>query len=292
MTTPSLGPIPVALLLLAGLLAQPCLAQGRGEQLFKQTCVACHTIGGGRLVGPDLAGVTEQRPEDWLIRFVKSSQQVIRSGDSVATALFEEYGRMVMPDHPYSDDEVHLILQYIREQSGAGGAVVAAPPDTGVVVEDPEQAIRLGRALFAGRLRLENGGAACNSCHTVEGAGITTGGALAKDLTTAYTRLSEAGLKSIIASSPFPAMQQALGAGPTPEETAYLTAFLRAADAQATAQATAQAAGEGGTNYALLLLLAGLGGFVALLLLSTAAWSGRARRPVNHAIYARQTKSA
>ncbi len=27
-------------------------------------CKACHTIGGGKLIGPDLKGVTERRDED------------------------------------------------------------------------------------------------------------------------------------------------------------------------------------------------------------------------------------
>ena len=36
-------------------------AEVNGEQLFKTNCTACHTIGGGRLVGPDLIGVTNKR---------------------------------------------------------------------------------------------------------------------------------------------------------------------------------------------------------------------------------------
>ena len=45
-----------------------------GEQIFQATCFACHTIGGGRLVGPDLAGVHERLSQEWLESFVKSSQ--------------------------------------------------------------------------------------------------------------------------------------------------------------------------------------------------------------------------
>ena len=32
-----------------------------GQQTFQSVCVSCHTIGKGKLVGPDLAGVTERR---------------------------------------------------------------------------------------------------------------------------------------------------------------------------------------------------------------------------------------
>jgi len=47
--------------------------QDAGEQVFNTTCFACHTIGGGRLIGPDLAGVHEKRSQEWLEKFVKSS---------------------------------------------------------------------------------------------------------------------------------------------------------------------------------------------------------------------------
>ncbi len=63
-------------------------AQAPGEAEFNTTCVACHTVGKGRLVGPDLAGVTERRSAEWLISFIKSSQARINSGvrDAVSVA--------------------------------------------------------------------------------------------------------------------------------------------------------------------------------------------------------------
>ena len=41
-------------------------AQSDGAAIFKANCTACHMIGGGRLVGPDLQGITEKRTKDWL----------------------------------------------------------------------------------------------------------------------------------------------------------------------------------------------------------------------------------
>jgi cytochrome c2 len=63
-------------------------AQSDGEKLFKQICIACHTIGQGKLIGPDLANVHKRQSEEWIIRFIKSSQSVIKSGDPYATALY------------------------------------------------------------------------------------------------------------------------------------------------------------------------------------------------------------
>ncbi|MFV1998590.1 MAG: c-type cytochrome, partial [Acidiferrobacterales bacterium] len=80
----------------AMLLPATGFAQATGEQLFQAKCAACHTIGGGRLVGPDLAGVTDKRTPAWLENFVQSSQSLVNSGDAEAVALFEEFSGIVM----------------------------------------------------------------------------------------------------------------------------------------------------------------------------------------------------
>ena len=33
--------------------------QDTGEKIFNETCVACHTIGKGKLIGPDLANIED-----------------------------------------------------------------------------------------------------------------------------------------------------------------------------------------------------------------------------------------
>jgi len=88
------------------------------EKNFGQ-CKACHTIGGGKLVGPDLKGVTERRDEAWLIKFVQNSQALIQSGDETAIKVFEENSKIPMPSHSLTDDQVKGILKYIA----AGGKV-------------------------------------------------------------------------------------------------------------------------------------------------------------------------
>ena len=84
-----------------------------GEKLFKQNCTACHTIGGGRLVGPDLSGVTEKREDKWLKSWITNSQDLIASGDADAIAIFEEYNKTVMTPFDFSDEELTAVLAYI-----------------------------------------------------------------------------------------------------------------------------------------------------------------------------------
>jgi len=53
------------------------------------TCNACHSIGGGKKIGPDLKGITERRDEAWLVKFIQSSQTMVKEGDTAAINVFE-----------------------------------------------------------------------------------------------------------------------------------------------------------------------------------------------------------
>ncbi len=86
-----------------------------GEAIFTQRCAACHSIGGGRSVGPDLKGVHAKRAQDWLIQITKSAQSLVDSGDAEAKKLLDEY-KMIMPDQNLSDAEVKAVLDYIASK--------------------------------------------------------------------------------------------------------------------------------------------------------------------------------
>lgn len=86
--------------------------QERGAKIFQDLCTACHTIGGGKLVGPDLQGVTERRTPEWLRGYIKSPSTYFEKQDEIAVALFQEYG-VQMPDLGLSDEDVEAVLAFL-----------------------------------------------------------------------------------------------------------------------------------------------------------------------------------
>lgn len=271
--------------LLTGLLIQQVTAQD-GAALYK-TCAACHTIGGGKTVGPDLKGITKRRTNDWLVQFIQSSGKLIKSGDPDAVAVFKQFNNIPMPDNVLTVDQVNKILAHI--DGGAGGATI-----------DPKQAalqhkvdsmlktnspldILAGKELFNGERRLENGGASCTSCHNATYNNSGKGGILAKDLTKAYSRLGGfAGIKGIIASAPFPSMLATYKNHPVTEiENAQIQLFLKNTDEQNPVQPVVEK-----TWFLYAAMIVGL----FILLAIAGLWFRRKRFSVNHAILKRQEK--
>ena len=85
-----------------------------GEQIFKTNCISCHTIGGGRLIGPDLEGITKKRKADWLKKWINSSSDFIASGDADAIAIFEEYNKVAMTSFYFEDEDMDALLAYLE----------------------------------------------------------------------------------------------------------------------------------------------------------------------------------
>jgi mono/diheme cytochrome c family protein len=101
------------------------------------TCAACHTVGKGKLIGPDLKGVNDRHDEAWLISFVKSSQTMIKNGDPAAVKLFEENNKIPMPDNNLTDDQIKGILTYIKNYDQA--AVTPTQSEKPAQIAEPAQ---------------------------------------------------------------------------------------------------------------------------------------------------------
>jgi protein SCO1/2 len=91
--------------------AVPIKLSGKGEYLFSTKCVACHSIGGGDKIGPDLAGVTAARDRGWLTRYIAGPDRM--RDDPDVKALFEKFNNVKMPNLNISEDEADDILGFV-----------------------------------------------------------------------------------------------------------------------------------------------------------------------------------
>jgi mono/diheme cytochrome c family protein len=196
----------------------------QGQQIFTQKCASCHTIGGGKLVGPDLQGVTSLRERVWLQEFILDPNSKFDSGDPIALQLLQEFNNIKMPNMALTAADVDSVLLFLESSSGA--AQPTAPPATGV------GGAAAGQHLFTGQTQLANGGTACNACHSINGSGLLDGGTLGPDLTQVLTRYGEPGLTAAISTINFPTMIGIFGAKPlTPQEAADLVAYFKETNA-------------------------------------------------------------
>jgi len=88
----------------------------RGEGLFQSKgCIGCHTIGGGRLTGPDLQGVTQRREAFWILSMVTNPDSMIKN-DSTAHRLFAEY-MTPMLNLSVTPDEAQALYEFLRSKA-------------------------------------------------------------------------------------------------------------------------------------------------------------------------------
>jgi mono/diheme cytochrome c family protein len=226
-----------------------------GQQLFQEKCVACHTVGKGALVGPDLKGVTERRPREWLEQWIAAPDAMLAKKDPVATDLLHQFRDLPMPNQGLKTPEVTAILAYLETAGSAGAAepATSAPAVQG----NPE----IGKDLFTGVVRFQNGGPPCMACHSVGGIGALGGGNLGPDLTGAGARYGgAAGLDAFVAGTPTPTMKAVWSQHPlTTEERASVVAFVgQAGVSERPAEAIWQLAGLAALGLVVLLAVAGL----------------------------------
>jgi len=233
---------------------------GEGQALFEAQCRACHSLGADRVIGPGLEGISGRRDRAWLVAFITAPDRMFADGDPIATGLFEEY-QIPMPNLGLTEAQAGSILDFLAGAEGAAPVASAAPPTR---LLDGDAVI--GRQLFTGERRLEEGGAACISCHNVAGLGPLGGGTLAKDLSGAAA-LYGVGLPALLETPPYPAMQAIYTNRPiAPGEVANLSAFLAAAEQ-----------GDTPANSRFPFPAAGFGGLVLLAASAGLLWRGRLR---------------
>ena len=89
-----------------------------GRDLFQNRCAACHTMGRGYLLGPDLKSVTARRERGWLIRYLVAPDKMRASNDPIALQLAKS-NTVLMPNLGLTVTEVEELMNYMESRSGA-----------------------------------------------------------------------------------------------------------------------------------------------------------------------------
>ncbi len=251
-----------------------------GEEIFLKNCLACHTIGEGRKVGPDLKGVETRRSMEWIESFILNSEKLIASGDEQAIANFEEYNKIKMQNFDFNPGQLTELITYIIK---AGGGEVPAPvaPEVPLTQEEKAVLIPVGKKLFTGEQSFIEGGLSCFACHHVSYEGLKPGGSLGTDLTAAFTKYNGmAGLKGFITTPSSAIMEMEYHTRPlSKEEIASIAAFLEDANNSSTPKSDSTMLFIGG------IILACMIAFLIMII-----WSEKKKHNVNEAILKRQLR--
>jgi protein SCO1 len=105
----------------------------QGKYVFFTQCAACHTIGGGESIGPDLKGLTKVRDPEWLKKIVQVPEELLDGGDPLANALLKKYKNVRMPNLHFDDATTNLLIAYMEKQSA-----VTTPATEAAMPEQPK----------------------------------------------------------------------------------------------------------------------------------------------------------
>jgi mono/diheme cytochrome c family protein len=99
----------------------------KGKEIFNANCAACHKLD-AKATGPALRGVGNKYGKDWLYKWIHNSADLIKSGDSDAIKIYEEYNKVAMTAFPQlSEADIDNIIAYTMEpKAAAPSAVVGA----------------------------------------------------------------------------------------------------------------------------------------------------------------------
>jgi len=278
---------PRRFLLLGALLTLGLPAPSRAQEVepfFRQNCVSCHTIGGGRLTGPDLKGATERRSRAWLEKFVLNPQAVISAGDPTARQLLDEHRGVVMPTVAgITPEMVRALLNLVEAESKLPQSKFASAglSDRPLTPQD----LAVGRDIFLGYRRLAKDGPSCVSCHAVRTISGLGGGRLGPDLTRVYERLGgRKGAGTWLTAPATPTMQALYGKKPLePEEILPLLALVEHAHEQG---------GEADATPQVNFFLLGFAGMFLGLIVLQLAWRERFRAVRRYLVHPREGSPA
>lgn len=229
-------------LLFAGFLfsLQP-LQAADGQSLFASKCSGCHTVGGGVLVGPDLAICVKRQASDLAASVKAMEKSAGPLTDDEVTALVKYLqGGASSSSSSSSENQNETLAQATgqgpmaleaddKTTAGNGAAVVAGPkvPTSESLVD--KASVDKGRRLFFGEVAFSKGGLSCIACHQSEaGNSLADGGSnLGPDLALIGKKMPYQALVAACEKAPFKIMRTTYEASPlTRQEAQDVAAYL------------------------------------------------------------------
>jgi mono/diheme cytochrome c family protein len=169
---------------------------------FTMKCAGCHTIGGGKLTGPDLKDASAWKLPD-LATKIKTMEKKVG---------------------PLTPEEIQALGQFLKDPKvhdrlAAEQERIALAEEAKYEKGDPKK----GTDLFFGRVSLEHGGLACAACHRVGARGAGMG----PDLAPVFDKMGTTPLISACEKTPFRLMDAAYREHPvTHQEAIHLAKYL------------------------------------------------------------------
>ena len=128
-----------------------------GDKIFKDYCAACHKLSAKKTTGPGLAGLADRREKEWLMSWIKNSNDLIDAGDEYALQLVADNNGIngMVPYGQFSDDEISGVIDYIFENAkeadvagGGNGTSVGGAEEGDVTLSDSQSTIIFWGVIF------------------------------------------------------------------------------------------------------------------------------------------------
>jgi len=177
-------------------------AQDKQAEYFFYRCAGCHTLGEGKLTGPDLITSTRWNQADLKTAIKKMEKNV----------------------GPLSAMDIDQMVEFLKDINvTARIAKQKQMIEAQLRAELPPPSFEAGQKLFRGQKELLNGGPACVSCHHF----VNEGGTLGPDLTMIKDKISGIALQSAIENSSYKIMRSIYEKSKiTKEESLHLSEYL------------------------------------------------------------------
>lgn len=85
---------------------------GEGKQIAEVKCLACHSFGSNRVVGPGWENILKQRSPEWIMNMILHTDAMLEN-DPEAQAMLEEC-LVRMPNQNLTTGEARDVLEFMR----------------------------------------------------------------------------------------------------------------------------------------------------------------------------------